>query len=160
MKQILLVLYLLLIVAGGVFIVCWRGGPQVKFVAAQKLPANHLLQPGDLLLRIDGRQYVTRSVEAGELVDLREIGSAPDLAAKKGVVPFSLPAERDQVVTRNIDVGKTLLVCPPKVQAEVRAVFCGDGAGACIAILDVAEADAGKLNAPTASKLSLQKACG
>jgi hypothetical protein len=159
MKLHFLLVYFVLIVAGGVYIVFWRSGPQMKLVAARELPANHLLQPGDLSLYTDGRQYVTRQMDAGKLVDAGEIWNAPDLSPRKGVVPFSLSAERKQVISRVIDAGETLFVCPSKVQAEVRAVFCGDDAGSCIAIVDVANADAEKLKVATASELSLQKAC-
>jgi hypothetical protein len=71
-----------------------------------------------------------------------------------------LPAARDQVISREIDVGNVLFVCPIKIQAEIRAVFCGDDITACIAIADIADADVAKLKAATASELLLQKACG
>jgi hypothetical protein len=130
----------------------------VKLVAARELPANHLLQPGDLSLYTDGTQYVTRQFGVGKLVDPGEIWSAPDVTANKGMVPFSVTVAREQTVSRVVDAGEKLFVCPPKVQAEVRAVFCGDGAGACIAIVDVAEGDAEKLK--DATELSLLKDCG
>ena len=157
MRYDLVSLYLALIVAGGVFIVAGRNGPQVTLVAEQKLPLNHLLLPGDLSLRTDGRQYITRPVEKGELVALSDIGPAPSPAEMKGLVPLPVSAERDQIVSRAIDTGATALVCPSGVQAQVRAVFCADGSEVCVAIVDVAEADAAKVIA--ADKPKLQKAC-
>ena len=157
MKITIFILYVLLIGGGVAFIVMRQ--PQAKLVATQQLPANHLVQAGDLSLRSDGRQYIARSLDAGEDVDLSEIRSTPEYEPKKGVVPFSLPAERDQLASGEIDVGKTMLVCPTKLQVEVRAVFCGS-AGACMAIVDIAEGDAEKLKASVISELSLQRVCG
>ena len=157
-RDIILALYLILIVLGGLFIVAARDDPQVNLVAKQKLPANHLLRPGDLSLHTDGRQYITRPVERGEVIEFNEIVSAPRPGAIK--VPVSLLAERDRVDSGDIDIGKLFFVCPPKVKAEVRAVFCGNGGLACIAIVEVAETDAEKVTADKTAELSLQNVCG
>lgn len=159
MRLLFLLIYLLLIVGGGVYIV-FHGMTPLQLVASRDLPGNHLLQPNDLSLYADGRQYLSRQVGAGSLIDASELRSAPEFTAEKGMVPFPLPAERKKVESHVIEAGKKLLVCPPKLTAEVRAVFCGDGGGACVAIVDLPVADATRLNLPAGPKLSLEEACG
>ena len=142
MKYFVFFTYLLVIVAGGVFIVAGHGGPNLKLVAARDLTANHLLQPGDLQLLTDGRQYVTRLVESGEVVDPGAIKPLPDLSASAGAVPVAVSVAREQVTRRVVDAGKSLIICPPNVRVVVRAVFCGEADTPCIAVVDVAAADA------------------
>ncbi|WP_027154887.1 hypothetical protein [Mesorhizobium sp. WSM2561] len=159
MRLLLLLVYVLLVVGGGVYIV-FRGTTPLQLVASRDLPANHLLQPNDLSLHVDGRQFLPRRVDAGGLIDTKELLSAPAFIARQGMVPFALPADRKKVESHVIEAGNQLLVCPPKLTAEVRAVFCGDGDGACVAIVDIPIADAKRLDLPAVPKLSLEEICG
>ena len=73
------------------------------------------------------------------------------------MVPFSLSVDPRQIASRAVEAGQTLFVCPPKVRAEVRAIFCSGDAQSCMAVLHVPDADVEKLKA--ASNPSLRKAC-
>jgi hypothetical protein len=159
MKLHFISIYLCVIVAGGVLIAGLHGGAGLKLVALREVPANHLLQPGDLALSTTGKQYVTRHLAAGEVVDPGEISTTPELTARKGMAPFSLSVDSRQIVSRAVEAGQTLFVCPPKVRAEVRAIFCSGDAQSCMAVLHVADADVEKLKAAAGSNLSLRKAC-
>jgi hypothetical protein len=159
MKLHFLLGYLCVILFGGALIAYMHRGEQVKLVALREVPANHLLQPGDLALYTTGKQYVTRHLDAGAVVESREISAAPEVTAKKGFAPFALAVDPKQVFDRTLEAGQTMIVCPLKVKAEVRAVFCSGDADACFAVLHVADADLEKLKAPAGSKLSLRKAC-
>ena len=160
MRLLLLAIYVGLIVAGAVYIVYPGEVSQLKLVASHELPANHLLQPGDLSLFTDGSQYITRKVDAGTLVEANEVAAAPNVTPAKGAVPFSIAVRREEVSSRVVDAGERMLICPLQVEAQVRAVFCGDGSRPCLAIVDIADADAEKMTSGNPSQLSLQKSCG
>jgi hypothetical protein len=159
MKLHVLLIYLCAIVAGGILMVTMHRGTEVKLVAARELAENHLLQPGDLVLYTTGKQYVTRPLAKDAVIEAREIGTAPELLAKKGFTPFSLAVEPREILSRTIDAGQKLVVCPVKVQAEVRAVFCSGDATSCMVVLHVADGDMPTLKA-AGPQLSLRKACG
>jgi hypothetical protein len=159
MKLHFLFIYLCVIVAGVLLIIEAHREP-LKLVAVHDVPVNHLLQQGDLVLQTTGKQYVTKHLLPGSVVDPRDIATAPELTAKKGFTPFALAVEPQQVVSRAIDAGQTLFVCPAKVQVEVRAVFCSGDNVSCIAVLYVPDADVEKVKAAIGSKPALQKTCG
>jgi hypothetical protein len=158
MKLHIVLIYLCVIVAGGAFIADTHRGAPVKLVATRGLPANHLLQPGDLVLQTTNKQYTTKPVPKDSVVDSREIATAPDLMAKKGFTPFPLAVDPKEVISGAVDAGQTLFVCPVKVPAEVRGIFCSGDGTSCVVILHVADGDKERLS--KAGQVSLQKACG
>lgn len=160
MKLHFLFIYLCAILFGGLLIIYANREP-LKLVAAREVPVNHLLQQGDLVLQTTGKQYVTKHLLQGAVVDPSDIATAPELTAKKGFTPYSLAVEPQQVVARTVDAGQTLFICPAKVQVEVRAIFCSGDNVSCIAVLYVPDGDIEKVKAATTPKPTLQKqTCG
>ena len=128
-------------------------------MATKDLPANHLLQPGDLTLHTTGRQYVLQKVPAGRVIDADDIWTAPHQPGDKGTVPVSVAVARTEVDAGVAAAGKTLQLCPIKSPARVLAVYCGARGGGCVALTEVADADAAKLAASDAPEITLKAAC-
>lgn len=160
MKGIVIVIIYFTFVNVGAWALFSMKKTDVQFVAQRELTANHLVRRGDLSLYANGRQYVTRKIAAGSKIYAREISDTPKYTTKKNVAPFSIYVDRKQIDSRFISAGTSLLVCPQKVQARVRTVFCGGGPTACIVVIDVPDADVAGLRAAAASALSLRTACG
>jgi hypothetical protein len=150
----LILVYVMLVVWGAALIAGRRYEP-MRLVATRDLPANHLVQAGDLALAVDNRQYIRRSLDKGERIDANKIATAPDLGRQPERVSRTLTVSREQVDSGFVDAGAELLLCPPTVSAEVRATICGD-VGPCIAVVDVAEAAVAKL---TSGEMTLNRQC-
>lgn len=146
MKKITILLYLLIVVTASAWIYCTNRGPSVKLVATRSLPVDHPLEPDDLQLKVDGRQYLARSIKEGETVDSGDIGTLDDIVTINGV-PIDVEISRNTMISRKIDPGDVIYLCPLNVKVKVRAAYCGDPSAPCIVVATAAVKDAEKLKA-------------
>lgn len=151
--------YLALLLWGASLIEARRA--HVTLVATRELPANHLVQSGDLTLAVDARQYLPRKLHASEAVGLVELVTLPKAEDRPDRVSRTLAVLRADVESGAINSGAKLLICPPEggsdaVSVEVRAALCGD-VGPCFALVDVPAADAEGIRADVAE---LKSKCG
>lgn len=157
MKLIVFFLYGLLLLVGA-YLLTGREPPNT-LVATKALPRNHLLQPGDVTLKVDEGRYITRAVGAGEVVKQTDIAPRPDTSLPRDHVPLAIDVAHLLVMNGAIDAGTKGLVCPPDIAVTVQAVYCGATSAACIAIVAVPADKSGEVSGKPGLSLATGQKC-
>jgi hypothetical protein len=118
-----------------------RSVPALGLVAAQDLPAGHLLQPNDLAPLTP--TYLKQKVDKGNPIAPASTGSSPDITTKPGFVTIAFPVDRKLIAEGKLNAGKKAQVCAVKKQiltdvgVQFVACFAEESNGTCLGILDV-----------------------
>jgi hypothetical protein len=119
-----------------------RESPAVSFTAERELPANRLLQPGDLAALPGGRpRYLKHMAKKDEKIEIGDLSTIPTITVKPGKLPVAFSVESAMVTSGAINAGISVHVCRgPKAlveSGEVQAVLCPATDEPCIALTDI-----------------------
>ncbi len=117
-------------------------GLPLTFTAERELPANWLLQPGDLALRPgDHPWYLKHTAKKDQKIGLGDLSTFPIIAQRQGKLPVAFSVGSAMVKSSAINAGVSVRVCQgTKVLAEsveVQAVLCPATDEPCVALADV-----------------------
>jgi hypothetical protein len=138
----------------GTLIIVLRRDPlyPATFLAATRLPAGHLLQPGDLVASAAGARYLDGAIQKGEVVHLDSASRMPPLQPDKDKILVALPVAVSAVATGEGNGGASVYLCPvPSVKGpipgpvSIKSAICPAGAPECVALVQVPAKDASAL---------------
>jgi len=154
-----LCIYVVLILAGVAAIVAADRGAELSFIATRDLAANHLLLTGDLALEANGRQYLPQPVRRDQRVLPRDLSTTPQGSGRAETEPASFSIASEMVRTAKVATGDSLHLCEAQLKLQVRALFCGDGTGDCLAVVDLTAAEREAVEKAGAQAAKLQQEC-
>jgi hypothetical protein len=137
--------------------VFWARERKDQAYAAQALPANHLLQPGDLILQADARsellvgRYLASAKARGATIGASDVNVVPTLEPRQGGLQLLVGVDRTLVTTGTVNAGTTVHLCIDKKavpetlvpRLTVSALLCPGAASApCLAVASLPAAAA------------------
>jgi hypothetical protein len=134
--------YGVVLLLGNALIVSHERGRPVSFTVERKLPANWLLQSGDLaVLPGDHPWYLKHEAPKDQKMELGDLSTVPTITEKPGKLSVAFSVGSAMVKSGAINATTAVRVCQgPKAlieSAEVQAVLCPASDAPCVAFADI-----------------------
>jgi hypothetical protein len=148
-KWAIWVLYSLGLLAGTTMILHHRSNPPVVLVTSRALPANWLLQPGDLVADVGNARFTRRAISKGQPLTLADLAGLPSVAPAAGYLTVVLSVEARFVRSGDINAGLPARLCAGANRltddVTVQTVICGQEETQCVAFVQIPEKTGGGL---------------
>jgi hypothetical protein len=139
-KTIFYVVYFALLAAGAGWLATRNPGAPAVFIATRDLPIHHVLQAGDAIPVAP--LYTTQVIRKGDPVGAGNTSAASRPAPEGRQLSVTVAVDRSLVSSSAINAGSPIRVCqsgkPVLEGSKALEVVCPAGAGACVAIAEVA----------------------
>jgi hypothetical protein len=141
MTKWILIVYCAVLFVGSALILRRYPVYPMGFVATGDLPANRLLQPGDIAPAVASGQYTRKPIGKGQPVRTDDTSAMPEIVPQPGKLPLALPVRQALVLSGTINAGAMVHLCKREKELidklDVRAVLCAGPDALCIAVLEL-----------------------